>query len=187
MQNDPSVATAEALVAAVSVFDIEAKLHDQGHLERLKNDLAQGIYPHAVIAARYGLSMEQLVVFLKRNPGFVAEVKKTKALWESGGNTAEAVRLEAQTGLREILPHLVADALDTKTTAATRVDIAKQVSRIAGVDGMPAPSAQGAPGKTGNQFVLNIQFTGREPEIITTTVVENELPPPPEQGDEEDA
>lgn len=139
-------------------------------LERFIQDMVQDIHSKGTVAARYGFNPPQLMVeYLRTHPTILNIIRKRKAVWESDGSAMDAARLEATVAVRQIIPHMTADAIDKKTTPAVRADIAKQISTIAGLSGGGA--AKPGQAGSGNSLTFSIHFSDRT-ETITTTVVD---------------
>jgi hypothetical protein len=159
MSNDP--------LDGVQVLDPDPQL-DDALILRLQYDVAAKIHTYDEVATRYGLTNSAaLWRYLKQHPGVVKGIKKLRATIESEEGAETRVRLKALLATEELIGPTAGIAIDPKHTAQSRIDAFKQVSRIAGVDGLSA--ALKAQQLSGNQFTLNILFRDGQRDLTVST------------------
>jgi hypothetical protein len=164
---------------------------DDALILRLQYDLAIGIHLPDAIAQRYGLrDKEDLREYLRRHPQIVENARKAKALVESNESVEGRVRIKAMYATEDLIHTTHEIAQDIRTPMQQRLDAFKQLSRVAGVDGLrPDKATTGSGG--GHSFVLNILFTDETKTIQGTVVDSAQIAPPAmetisEQADELD-
>lgn len=130
----------------------------------LVNDLATQLHPYSTIAGRYGLTLGQLVEWIKQ-PEVRRRIKQRRAAWQSDAALTErnralygVISLDAAPVLDQILH-------DKTAPAASRLEAFKILGKFAGLEGNPR-EAQGQPGVAGAQFSVSISFSGGRVETI---------------------
>lgn len=123
--------------------------------QNLISDLATGLNKNPVVAARYGLSIEQLYGFVA-NPEVRRRIKAKRAIWESNDNLAERNRAYWGNVTLEAAP--VADKMihDPNTPAAVRAKLMEISGRFSGVEAKPRADEFGG---LAAQFSVTIQFS----------------------------
>ena len=125
---------------------------DDALILRLQYDLALGIHLPDAIAQRYGLpDKKSLWEYLRRHPRIVEGARKMKALAESDQGVEERLRLKAMHATEDLIHTTHELAQDIRTPMQQRLDAFKQLSRVAGVDGLRDKSTTGSGG--GHSFV----------------------------------
>ena len=158
---------------------------DDALILRLQYDLALGIHLPDAIAQRYGLpDKKSLWEYLRRHPRIVEGARKMKALAESDQGVEERLRLKAMHATEDLIHTTHELAQDIRTPMQQRLDAFKQLSRVAGVDGLREKSA--TTGSGGHNFVFTILFGGGETKNITGTVLDNNQIPAPGVVEEEE-
>lgn len=143
-------------------------------VDALVDALARKIWTTREIAARFSLTMPQLHEIVSRPPVLKA-IKLKRMLWESDANAQERLMHFAQIGLIEALPSTFAIAHNAEAPMATRLDVIKTMTRLAGFDGR-ASGKDAQMGPTAAQFAVNIIFKGAGlMEKISATVVDAEV------------
>jgi hypothetical protein len=179
---DPLTNQIDTIVDRVIVLNDNPDL-DDALILRLQFDLAAKIHDYNEIAIRYGLGTDdRLFFYLARHPDIVAGVKKMKAMFESEHGVEGRIRLKAMEATERLVAPIANLALDGKVNAQQRIDALKQLSRIAGVDGLSGgKDAKGLPG--GAAFVLNMFFDETPTRFLGTAVINpDEIPGPPQGG-----
>jgi hypothetical protein len=129
----------------------------------LINDLATGINKPSVVAARFGLTPEQLYNWVKI-PEARRRIKARKAVWESEANLPERNKIYWGNVTLEAAP--VADKMihEPSTPAHVRVKLIEVAGRLGGVDVKPNP---GEGGPVAERFSVVFQFSGGMSERVT--------------------
>jgi hypothetical protein len=137
------------------------------HVEKLKNDLARGIYEPDVIALRYGLRDETgLRRYLIAHPWVITEAKAMKALFDSGQATAERIEVKSQTAYEDGgIPAMYSIVTNPLAAPRDRIEAAKEM-RLSGRIGVVSKDGAVA----GTQFSLTIHMPSGSKEIHTTVV-----------------
>jgi hypothetical protein len=183
----------ESVRLTTSIVLSENPQLDDALILRLQYDLALGIHLPDAIAQRYGLpDKKALWEYLRRHPRIVEGARKMKALAESDQGVEERLRLKAMHATEDLIHTTHELAQDIRTPMQQRLDAFKQLSRVAGVDGLRDKATTGS-GGVGHSFVLNILFSGGDQKTIEGTVVDNDailppgaLPPAEDEPDEEE-
>jgi hypothetical protein len=151
---------------------------DDALILRLQYDLAIGIHLPDAIAQRYGLrDKEDLREYLRRHPQIVENARKAKALVDSNQSVEGRVRIKAMYATEDLIHTTHEIAQDIRTPMQQRLDAFKQLSRVAGVDGLRDKTP--TTGSGGHSFVLNILFTDETKTIQGTVVDSAQVAPPP--------
>jgi hypothetical protein len=154
---------------------------DEPLVQRLCYDIALRIHDNAEIGRRYGLGHEAgLRSYLASHPAVFARARNLRALFDSDMSREERTRAKALAATEELIAPIAILAGDTGVPTAQRLDAFKQLNRVAGVDGMPPVSKDGA--NAGTTFALTIAFADGRTEQIKTTVVD--ATPQPLLGDD---
>ena len=170
MSEDPLEALLNAALDAEPVF--AEPVLDEALLHGFMHDVANGIHPAEKIARQYGFASGQhMLKFITDNKVVRRKIKALRALVESDANLEGSNRALAGHALREGMHNVAAPLFDPKATPAVRLDTAKLLARIAGVDGLPAAAKDGSGGASGNKFVVNFLFSGGKTETISATTV----------------
>lgn len=139
-------------------------------LDRLTDDVVRKIHPPEVIAKRYGLTTGQLITLLKV-PHVQKMAKTKKAIWESDSSAQERVKALWAAGMEYGTASMVSLMMDTATTPANRIELAKLGAKLAGLE-----ADKGGGGAAAAPFAVNIHFAGNRVERISTSapVIEGE-------------
>lgn len=187
-----TVVNYESVQSTSSLVLSENPQLDDALILRLQYDLALGIHLPDAIAQRYGLrDKENLREYLRRHPQIVENARKAKALVESNESVEGRVRVKAMYATEDLIHTTHEIAQDIRTPMQQRLDAFKQLSRVAGVDGLRDKSPTTGSGGGGHSFVLNILFTDETKTIQGTVIDSTQIAPPAmgtsgEQDDEPD-
>jgi hypothetical protein len=141
---------------------------DDHLLSKMITELGRQIFTPTEIARRYGITVEQLFYILKR-PMVIARVKREKALWTADEFGPDALRHKARVCLDETLPFIAAASTDKTLSPIQRLENARLMTRIAGLDGIPAGQGQGGGATTAPVSITFTLGDGRV-EKFTTVV-----------------
>lgn len=140
-------------------------------VQALISDLAMGMRNYEIIAARYGLTLEQLYEFIKI-PEVRRRVKTKKAIWESDDNQAERIKRYYGALTLEAAP-MMDQLLHNPTTPPQHLLKGIEVAaRLGGADNKGAGETGGV---IADRFSVVFQFSGAASERFT---VMNEPTPP---------
>lgn len=133
-------------------------------------DVAHRIHTYDTIARRYGfIDVADMKAFLNTHPQIVKEAQRLRAIVDGDQSAELRTRLKAAFATEDLIVPMAAICADGKIPPGTRIDAFKQLSRVAGIDGMPATAKDGA--AAGTQFSLTINMPdGRTEKIITSVV-----------------
>lgn len=139
---------------------------------RLLNDLGMQLHDNAIIAGRYGLTLQQLLDWL-RQPGVLRRAKQRKAWFQSEAGIVE--RNRACFGLMTLDAATVLDGILHNRNAPANIvlDAFKVVTKLAGLEATPRLVEGAGGGPQGATFAVNFHFSGGRTESIQLT------PPPP--------
>lgn len=133
-------------------------------LPALAQEIAYNLVPRAEIAARYGLSLEQLELALGDGPQSNAHLKalvaEQEAEWHAPGASKQRIRTKARTGLELQLPGFIAMLGDPNLAAADRLNAWRIAIKVADME--PAPAASASAGSGGAGFHLTLNLGGAE-------------------------
>ncbi len=149
-----------ATPAVVSYDPEDATIH------ALINDCASRLNRYDTIAARYGLSMQQLHDFIAQ-PEVRKRVKSRRAIWESDDSVAERNRRYYGSISLEAAPVLDRMLHDPLVPPGTKLEAFKIAGKFGGLEVNPS-KAQIETGQTSAQFNVQIVFSGGAVERIST-------------------
>lgn len=140
-------------------------------LTSIVTDLAQDILDKHEICRNYGMTMEQLLDFVRR-PGITEQVKQRRAVFRSGSKDSIEDRNRAYFGAVTLDAAPVLDAIihDDKLTPTVRLDAITLAARNAGVFNTGGPKSAQGHTQVGSQFSVNITFKGGRTEKIGTLI-----------------
>jgi hypothetical protein len=162
----------DATIAAASALN--PALLDDRVMNSLITDLAQDIFTKQDICVRYGLTMADLLDFVRR-PGLAIRIKQRRAVFMSGDSIEDRNRAYFGMVTLEAAPKLDRIIHDDKTPAATKLDAITTSAKIAGIFTTGGPKSVQGSTQVGSQFSVNITFSGRPP-VQLGTVIEAEQP-----------
>jgi hypothetical protein len=147
----------DSIIDATPVVEQDPVLDDL-HLARFTDDIARKIHPYEVVAARYGLSVSQMVRLI-RIPAVAKIIKAKRAVYESDNAAQERLRAAWGEGLVQAAPSQIAMMMDERTPHGVRVELFKVGARITGADG--GGRGDGMSGAApGTKFSVSFNFTG---------------------------
>lgn len=115
--------------------------------------IATDLYPIPDILKAHGIDQRTLETW-NRHPRFQAYLTSEAEAWMSATNTAERVKLKAGMVMEEFILKAHAELHDARQGLNHRVELAKLVAKLAGVDG----TRQALPGEGGGGFKLVINL-----------------------------
>jgi hypothetical protein len=119
---------------------------------QLAREIAMDIYPLSDILSNAGVSHDQWEV-IQRSPRFVAYLSANVAEWSSAKNSSERLKLKSAILLEEWLPTLNNELHGKDASLNAKVEAAKLLAKVAGVDRMPS---EGGDSSNGFQVVINL-------------------------------
>jgi hypothetical protein len=135
----------------------------------LAREIAMDIWPVDQILELHKLSDDEWLR-IQQHPKFVAMLAEMQSAWMSAANTAERVKVKAQTGLESQLETYIADISDTTIPLNQRVEAGKFLARLGELDGARDPLT----GSMGGASAVHINiYTSLEkpPVVIDATPV----------------
>ena len=137
-------------------------------LDRMRGialEIAKGIFDIQEILKVWEISLEQYDA-ITRHPAFDGMLREAKIEWESADNTVKRTQLKAAVMLEHALPELNARLHDRAEGLNAKVELAKFLGRVGGVD-----SNKQAIGGGGETFKIEINLGGD-----SKLKIEKELP-----------
>lgn len=131
--------------------DLASDVFDKTLLQ-LAREIAMDIYPLSEILLNTGVTLAQWEA-IQRNPRFVAYLEANVAEWSSAKNTSERVRLKSAVLLEEWLPKLHNEMHGNEASLNAKVEAAKLLAKIAGVE---RPVNEGGDGSGGFHVTINL-------------------------------
>lgn len=160
-------------VASLPPTDIDSQML------KVARAIAVDLHPIREIMSIYGIDQRTLDTWNK-HPRFQSYLVSEAEAWNAATNTAERVKLKAAMVMEEFMLKAHGELHDARQGLNHRVELAKLVAKIAGVDGSRAGS--GGPGEGGGGFKLVINIgEGRK-----ATKVEAAIPMRTIEHDEND-
>lgn len=143
---------------------VEGFSPDDAVAQALISDLASKMDNNSTIAARYGLTMNQLYSWVSI-PEVRRRIKTKRAIWESNDNLTERNRAYFGTVTLEAAPVLDRLIHNTTTPPGHIIKALEVAGRLGGVDFKPNQTVEGG-ASIGSQFSVVIQFSGGKVETI---------------------
>lgn len=142
-------------------------------LSRLAHELARGIYPPAEVLATYQISEDTFNDRVMNNPSFMAYYAEAYAIWHESTNAPERIRLKSGTMFEDWLRE--ADRLlhDPTSPMAPKVELAKYLSRISGIEPV---ATQTAGSDRGVSVTINLGHARISPKTITIEKAITDVP-----------
>lgn len=117
--------------------------------------IAVDLHPLPEIMKVYGIDQQTLNRW-NTHPRFQAYLKAEAEAWMAATNTTERVKLKAGMVMEEFILKAHSELHDARQGLNHRVELAKLVAKVAGVDGTRAGSGASGEGGGGFKLVINI-------------------------------
>lgn len=142
-------------------------------LSRLAYELARQIYPTDQVLATYHISEETFNARVMNNPAFMVYYAEAYSIWHESSNAVERTRLKSGNMFEDWLRE--ADRLlhDPALSMAPKVELAKYLGRISGME--PA-ATQSTGGDRGVSVTINLGHARISPKTITIEKTLTDVP-----------
>jgi hypothetical protein len=100
----------------------------------LAREIAQDIFPLETITKLHNLTDDEWLR-ISVHPKFVSILGEMQREWNSASNTAERIKVKAQTGLESQLEILIADCGDPTIPLSQRTEAYRMLARLGDLDG----------------------------------------------------
>lgn len=144
-------------------------LADDTKLSRLANELARDLYPFEQVISTYGITPGDFAEKIATSAVFMVYYAEARAVWNSGGNTAQRVALKAGILFEQWLETANTLLHDPNSPMADKVKLGTYLSRLAGFENVNPPPARdgvlGSGGAAPATVIINLNH-GRQ-EVIT--------------------
>lgn len=134
---------------------------------RVARDIAMDMYPLADILKNNEVHINEFMSW-QAHPQFVRYLQSEKEAWTAASNTAERTKLKAGIVMEMFMEEAHTELRDKKTPLNQRVELAKVLTRLAGMGGTGGAADVGA-GGGGFRLQINIGpgREGYQPQQIT--------------------
>lgn len=129
----------------------------------LAREIAQDIFEVGDIIALHKLSDEEWQR-IQAHPRFIAMLGEMQRSWHSAENTAQRIRIKAQTGLETQLETYIRDIGDAEIPLTQRVEAGKFLARLGELDGQGKMG-----GAEGGNFHITLNIGTLPPVSIDAT------------------
>ena len=137
-------------------------------LVQLAREIAIDHLDSETILNLYKISAEEWSV-IQRSPRFQKLLEQELTAWNSASNTTERTRLKAGAILEQWLPEANMRLHDPNETLNGKVELAKMMSRVAGLE---KPESNGVGGSNGFSVVINLGTSQSFERTLPSKVIE---------------
>lgn len=135
-------------------------LLDDTRLSRLAHELARGMYSPETILEQYEITMDEFNSRVVHNQTFMAYYAEARDIWHASTNAAERIKLKSGVIFEEWLREGNRLLHDPLSPMAAKVDLAKFLGRIVGLEPKERAVATGPDRSVSIQINLNHAETG---------------------------
>lgn len=127
-------------------------------LASMARELAQAIRPTQAILQDYGFSGtgDPLWLELSENPEFKRIVDEAQREWNAADTTKRRIQIKAQTSIEMALPDIHKIMTSNTADHADRINAAKLMKSLAGMDAVPGGSGGAMGGEGGSGVTIKI-------------------------------
>lgn len=132
---------------------VNTQVYDDVTFVKLAREIAIGLNSIETILKHHQIAEEDWL-YISTHPRFIQYLEQEQATWESALNTHERVKIKSASMIEQWLPDAYKSMTSASETLNGRLEVAKLVSRLAGM----GLTGVGVAGETGEKFSVTINL-----------------------------